>query len=118
MAPFARGLRMRLHRKGVKHDPSFDIVVIDAARRRGARPVEQLGFYDPKPQVVREPSPSLLEIGKLTVEKRIEWNKSRVQYWLKQGAQPTDKVEWLLEKAGIRTLFPNIRALVLAESNM
>lgn len=76
-------LVIRLFRVGKKNQPSFKIVVTDKKNPpRGGRFVEQVGFYNP-----------------LTKEKTL--NKERIQYWLSQGAQPSDTIHNLLVKEGI-----------------
>ena len=103
MAPrVQRGLSIRLQRIGVRHNPVYNIVVVERTRRLPGRPTELLGTYDSVPRALRQPAPDLLSEGKITVEKRIEWNRERVIYWLAQGAAPSDRVRWMLKHAGIR----------------
>ena len=103
MAPkHLKGLTLRLQRAGVRHNPVYNLVVVDRARRLPGRPIELLGVYDPVPRAVRQPVVDLTKEGELTVEKRIEWNRERVIYWLAQGARPTDRVKWMLRNADIR----------------
>lgn len=76
-------LVIRLFRVGKKNQPSFKIVVTDKRNPpRGGRFVEQVGFYNP-----------------LTKEKALK--QERIQYWLSQGAQPSDTVYNMLVKEGI-----------------
>ncbi len=76
-------LVIRLSRIGKKNQPSFKIVVTRKTNPpRGGRFVEQVGFYNP-----------------LTKEKIL--NKERIQYWLSQGAKPSDTIYNLLIKEGI-----------------
>jgi len=76
-------LVIRLLRTGKKNQPSFKIVVTDKKNPpRGGRFVEEVGSYNP--------------IIKAKVLK-----KERIQYWLSQGAQPSDTVHNLLVKEGI-----------------
>jgi small subunit ribosomal protein S16 len=76
-------LSIRFLRVGKKHQPSYKIVVVDKRRSpKSGKFIEQLGFYNP-----------------LTKEKGI--NKERAQYWLSQGAQPSDTVHNLLVKEGL-----------------
>ena len=76
-------LVIRLLRVGKKNQPSFKIVVTDKRNPpRGGRFVEQIGFYNP-----------------LTKEKILK--KERIQYWLSQGAQPSNTVHNMLVKEGI-----------------
>jgi len=59
-------------------------VIADSRARRNGPFIEIIGTYDP----LKEPS----EV-KLDVEK--------VKYWLQQGAQPTDIVKKLIQRAGL-----------------
>ena len=103
MAPrVQRGLSIRLQRIGVRHNPVYNIVVVERSRRLPGRPTELLGTYDSVPRALRQPAPNLLEEGAITVEKRIEWNRERVIYWLAQGAEPSARARWMLKQAGIR----------------
>jgi len=75
-------LSIRLLRIGKKHQPSYKIVVVDKKRSpKSGKFTEQLGFYNP-----------------ITKEKKI--NKERVEYWLSQGAQPSDTVHNFLIREG------------------
>lgn len=76
-------VKIRLRRMGAKKNPFYRIVVADSHFARDGRFIEEIGTYNP----VANPS----EI-KLDVE--------RAQYWLKNGAQPTDTAKSLLKKAG------------------
>src|SRR3989344_4363569 len=71
-------LTIRLTREGKKNQPFFRVVVIDKRRSaKGGRPAEILGYVDP-----------------LTKKKSFE--KERILYWLKVGAQPSATVHNLL----------------------
>ncbi len=72
---------IRLARFGAKKKPSYRVVVIDKERARDSRSVEVVGFYNPVSQ------PPVLTL-----------DHERIQYWLKNGAQPSDRVGWLLKK--------------------
>jgi small subunit ribosomal protein S16 len=71
---------IRLARFGAKKKPSYRVVVIDKERARNSRSVEVVGFYNPvsQPQVVN-------------------LKHDRIEYWLKQGAQPSDTVTRLMK---------------------
>lgn len=77
-------VKIRLARFGSKKRPFYRIVAADSECRRDGRALEYLGFYNP----LKEP-----------VE--INVNKDRVDYWLKNGAKPTDTVRSLLGKVGM-----------------
>lgn len=76
-------VRIRLRRMGKKKQPTYRVVVADARSPRDGRIIESIGRYDP----LRDPS--LVEI-----------DNDRARYWLGTGAQPTDRVQKLLEISG------------------
>ena len=73
-------LMIRLARFGAKKKPSYRVVVIDKVRARDSRSVEVVGFYNP---VSQPPT--------------VKLDHERIQYWLKNGAQPSDTVGRLLK---------------------
>jgi small subunit ribosomal protein S16 len=81
-------VKIRLTRLGKKKQPTYRVVVIDSRKPRDGRYIEQLGFYDPKQE------PSIVEI-----------NNERALYWLRTGAQPTERAQKLLEISGAWTQF-------------
>ena len=76
-------VRIRLKRMGKKKQPTYRVVVADARAPRDGRFIESIGRYDPRP------SPSIVEI-----------DNDRADYWLGNGAQPSDRVRKLLEISG------------------
>lgn len=80
-------MKIRLARGGSKKRPHYAIVASDSRMPRDGRFLEKLGVYDP-----------LLAKDN---EERVRMNLERVQYWLGQGAQPTDRVARFLEAAGV-----------------
>lgn len=80
-------MKIRLARGGSKKRPFYRVVAADTRMPRDGRYVEKLGTYNP-----------LLAKDD---ENRVELNVERVQYWLGEGAQPTDRVSRFLEAAGI-----------------
>jgi small subunit ribosomal protein S16 len=80
-------MKIRLARGGSKKRPFYAIVAADSRMPRDGRFIEKLGTYNP-----------LLPKDS---EYRVKMNIERVQYWLSQGAQPTDRVSRFLEAAGI-----------------
>ena len=74
-------VRIRLARHGAKKRPFYRIVVADSESPRDGRYLETVGTYNP-----------LLDPAEITVK------QERVQYWLEQGAIPTDTVRSLLKK--------------------
>ena len=80
-------MKIRLARGGSKKRPFYRIVAADSRMPRDGRYVEKLGTYNP-----------LLPKDS---EERVKMNVERVQYWLGQGAQVTDRVSRMLEAAGV-----------------
>ncbi len=81
-------MKIRLARGGSKKRPHYSIVASDSRMSRDGRFLEKLGTYNP---LLAKDS-----------EDRIKMNLERVQYWLAQGAQPTDRVARFLEAAGLK----------------
>jgi len=79
---------IRLSRGGAKKRPYYRIVVADARSPRDGNYLEQIGTYNP-----------LLAKDD---ENRVRLTEDRARYWLGVGAQPTDRVARLLDKAGIK----------------
>ena len=75
-------IKLRLKRFGKKKEASFRIVACNSTSRRDGRPLQELGFYNPR-----------------TKETRLETEALRIR--LAQGAQPTNVVRTLLEKGGL-----------------
>jgi small subunit ribosomal protein S16 len=80
-------MKIRLARGGSKKRPYYSIVAADSRSPRDGRFIEKLGTYDP-----------LLPKDN---EGRVKIDLERVQYWLGQGAQATDRVARFLEAAGV-----------------
>ena len=80
-------MKIRLARGGSKKRPHYSIVAADSRMPRDGRFLEKLGTYNP-----------LLPKDS---EERVKMNMERVQYWLGQGAQPTDRISRMLEAAGV-----------------
>jgi len=75
-------IKLRLKRFGKKRESSFRLVACNSTSRRDGRPLQELGFYNPR-----------------TKETRLDTEALRSR--LGQGAQPTDAVRTLLEKGGL-----------------
>ena len=75
-------IKLRLKRFGKKREASFRLVACNSTSRRDGRPLQELGFYNPR-----------------TKETRLDTEALRIR--LGQGAQPTDAVRTLLEKGGL-----------------
>ena len=80
-------MKIRLARGGNKKRPFYRIVAADSRMPRDGRYIEKLGTYNP-----------LLPKDS---EERVKMNVERVQYWLGQGAQATDRISRMLEAAGV-----------------
>ena len=80
-------MKIRLARGGSKKRPHYSIVAADSRMPRDGRFIEKVGTYNP-----------LLPKDS---EERVKMNMERVQYWLGQGAQPTDRISRMLEAAGV-----------------
>ncbi|TNF19454.1 MAG: 30S ribosomal protein S16 [Rhodobacteraceae bacterium] len=80
-------IKLRLARGGSKKRPFYRIVVADSRMPRDGRYIERLGTYNP-----------LLPKDS---EERVKIDMERVQYWMSQGAQATDRVSRFLEAAGV-----------------
>jgi small subunit ribosomal protein S16 len=80
-------MKIRLARGGSKKRPHYAIVATDSRMPRDGRFLEKLGTYNP---LLAKDS-----------EDRVKMDMERVQYWLAQGAQPTDRVARFLEAAGV-----------------
>jgi small subunit ribosomal protein S16 len=84
-------IKLRLKRFGKKREASYRIVAAHSTSRRDGRPLEELGFYNPRTDEVRLDTEGLVRR-------------------LKQGAQPTETVRNLLQKN-------NVFELLKAENN-
>jgi len=76
-------LTIRLARAGAKKRPFFHITVADSRKPRDGRFVERIGYFNP------------ISSGK---EVRLEINQDRIDYWLSQGAQVSDRVLTLIKE--------------------
>jgi small subunit ribosomal protein S16 len=83
-------IKLRLKRFGKKREVSYRIVAMHSTTRRDGRPLEELGFYNPRTDETRLDVPAIV--------KR-----------LKDGAQPTDTVRAILTKAQV---FEQLKASV------
>jgi small subunit ribosomal protein S16 len=77
-------VRIRLRRMGRKKAPYYRIVVADSQSPRDGRFIEIIGQYMPRQ-------------GNNAVNLEVE----RANYWLDNGAQPSDTVRSLLRRAGV-----------------
>jgi len=77
-------VKIRLARGGAKRQPFYHIVVTDSRNRRDGRNIERLGFFNP---VAR---------GN---DERLRVDHERVEHWLGQGAQISERVSHLVAEA-------------------
>ena len=73
---------IRLSRRGARKQPHYRIVVIEKDRARDGRSVEVVGTYNPR-----------------TNPASVELKRDRIDYWTSKGAQLSDRVKKLVEKA-------------------
>ena len=71
-------VKIRLARGGAKKVPYYRVVVADARAPRDGDFIEKVGTYNP--------------LLKKDDENRVTFKKDRIEYWLGQGAQPTERV--------------------------
>ncbi|MCC6264228.1 MAG: 30S ribosomal protein S16 [Bryobacterales bacterium] len=74
-------LTIRLARFGMKKKPTYRVVVIDGRNPRDGKAVEVVGNYNP----VAQPN-------------ELNLNRERIDYWVSNGAQPSDTVKRLIKK--------------------
>jgi small subunit ribosomal protein S16 len=74
---------IRLARGGAKKRPFFHVVVTDSRNPRDGRYIERLGFYNPIAKGG--------EVG-------LKLDRARIEYWVSKGAQPSDRVTYLLKQ--------------------
>jgi small subunit ribosomal protein S16 len=76
-------VKIRLTRKGTKKKPFYRIVAADIESPRDGKFLELLGTYNP-----------MVDPAAITLK------TDRIQYWLDQGAKPSDTVRSILKKQG------------------
>lgn len=74
---------IRLARGGSKKRPFYHLTVADSRRARNSRFIERVGFFNP---VAR---------GQ---EERLRIDRDRIEYWVSQGAQISDRVATLIKE--------------------
>ena len=75
-------LMIRLSRRGARKQPYYRIVVIEKDRARDGRSVEVVGTYNPR-----------------TNPASVDLKRERIAYWTGKGAQLSDRVKKLVDKA-------------------
>ncbi len=76
-------VKLRLMRMGKKKQPTYRVVAADSRKARNGRFIEVVGTYDPRQE------PSVIKI-----------DNDKAVGWLRNGAQPTERVEKLLKISG------------------
>jgi small subunit ribosomal protein S16 len=76
-------VKIRMKRVGTKNTPVFRIVVADSRSPRDGKFIEEIGTYQP------------LKSGE-----NFSLKLERAQYWISQGAQPSDTVASFIKKLG------------------
>lgn len=74
---------IRLARGGAKKRPFYGIMVADQRRSPRGRFIERVGFFNPRAR---------------GGEQRLRLDAERVDYWISQGAQPSDRVKQLMKE--------------------
>ncbi len=73
-------VKIRLMRMGRRNVPCYRIVAVEGKKARDSKYIDNLGYYDPR-------------------SKNLNLKRDRLEYWISKGAQPTDTVAKLIEKA-------------------
>ena len=76
-------VKLRLMRMGKTKQPTYRVVAADGRSPRDGRFIEILGTYEPR----AEPS-------------RVNIDNDKAVGWLRKGAQPTDRVQRILQQSG------------------
>jgi small subunit ribosomal protein S16 len=76
-------VKIRLARAGAKKRPFYHIVVTDSRSARGGRFIERVGFFNP------------IAAGG---EERLRLDGTRIDHWVGQGAQPSERVAKLIKE--------------------
>lgn len=91
--------RIRLKRFGKKKQPHYRIVVADARAPRDGKTIDEIGYYNPKPD------PPIIEV-----------DEAKALVWLQRGAQPSDTARSLLSKRGVLAKFDELRKKAKSEA--
>jgi small subunit ribosomal protein S16 len=89
-------VKLRLMRMGKTKQPTYRVVAADSRSPRDGRFIEILGVYAPRGRSTKDP------------DAVVEIDNDKVVKWLKQGAQPTDRVERLLKRSGAMDQFRGV----------
>ena len=91
-------VKLRLMRMGKTKQPTYRLVAADGRSPRDGRFIEALGTYAPRGRSAAEPA-AVVEI-----------DNAKAVKWLRQGAQPTERVQKLLRSSGAWDEFSAPRA--------
>ncbi|AHA27613.1 30S ribosomal protein S16 [Candidatus Liberibacter americanus] len=80
-------LKIRLACGGSKKRNHYSIVVANSRSPRDGRFIEKIGTWNP---TLPKENPT-----------RFTMNFERIQYWISKGAQPTDRIMFFMDKAGL-----------------
>ncbi len=72
-------VKIRLRRMGAKKSPFYRVVVADSRSPRDGKCIEEIGYFNP----MVEPA-------------EIKLDMEKVEKWLKNGAQPTERVKSII----------------------
>ena len=75
---------IRLSRGGAKKRPFYHVVVTDSRNQRDGRYIERLGYFNP------------VATGG---ETELNIDLGRTDYWISQGARPSDRVASLIKNS-------------------
>ena len=71
-------LKIRLKRLGAKKAPTYRVIVINSTTKREGKPIQELGYYNPKTKVMK-------------------LDKASAESWISKGVQPTETVAYLIK---------------------
>jgi small subunit ribosomal protein S16 len=74
-------LSIRMTRMGSKKKPYFRVILSEARSGLQGDVIENLGTYDPRAKPAK-----------------VNVDKTRIEYWIKNGARPSDSVRTLIRK--------------------
>lgn len=74
---------IRLTRGGTNKRPFYHVVIADRRKSRDGRFIERIGYFNP------------IACGG---ENRLQLNKERFDFWVTQGAQPSERVASLVSE--------------------
>jgi small subunit ribosomal protein S16 len=94
-------VKLRMARMGRRHRPFFRINAVESRTPRDGRVLEKLGHYDPLEK---------------DATKQIILNRDRVEFWLGQGAVPSDTVSEILLRQGIKHKYAEEKAVRMAQA--